>query len=117
VKNNIDVIAASSAAVYEDSNEILSESSPSKPASPYGQSKLIMEQLLTDASISSKINCLSLRMFNVYGKCQNIEYAGVITKFLENIKNETDLSHYRLVVDTPEDLKHFEKIIDLMDLH
>ena len=91
LKNNIDVIAASSAAVYEDSNEILSESSPSKPSSPYGQSKLVMEQLLTDASISSEINCLSLRMFNVYGKCQNIEYAGVITKFLENIKNENDL--------------------------
>ena len=56
MKNNIDIIAASSAAVYEDSNEILSESSSSKPASPYGQSKLVMEQLLTDASKSSKIN-------------------------------------------------------------
>ena len=32
-----------------------------------------------------------------------------------NFKNETDLSHYRLAVDTAEDLKHFEKIIDLMD--
>ena len=26
-------------------------------------------------------------MFNVYGKGQNIQYAGVITKFIENISN------------------------------
>jgi UDP-glucose 4-epimerase len=91
VKHNVDVIAASSAAVYEDSNEILSETSSSKPNSPYGKSKLIMEQLLIDTSELSEINCQSLRMFNVYGKDQNIKYAGVITKFLENIKNENDL--------------------------
>ena len=32
-----------------------------------------------------------------------------------NLTNETDLSHYRLVVDTPEDLYRIRKIIDKMD--
>ena len=32
-----------------------------------------------------------------------------------NFKNGTNLSHYRLVVDTAEDLQHFKKIIDRMD--
>ena len=49
-KNNVDIISASTAAVYEDSNEILSEESPTKPSSPYGQSKLAMEELLSDFS-------------------------------------------------------------------
>ena len=34
---------------------------------------------------------------------------------IHNFKNETDLSNYRLAVDTAEDLQCFKKIIDRMD--
>ena len=34
---------------------------------------------------------------------------------IHNFKNVTDLSHYRLAVDTTEDMKRFQKIIDRMD--
>ena len=92
VKNNVSVIAASTAALYEESKEPLSESSSIKPKSPYGESKLAMEQILYDYSKIHHINSLSLRIFNVFGKGQNIKYAGVITKFLENIRNDKNLT-------------------------
>ena len=92
VKNNVSVIAASTAALYEQSKEPLSESSSIKPKSPYGESKLAMEQILYDYSKIHHINSLSLRIFNVFGKGQNIKYAGVITKFLENIRNDKNLT-------------------------
>ena len=92
VKNNVSVIAASTAALYEESKEPLSESSSIKPKSPYGESKLAMEQILYDYSKIYHINSLSLRIFNVFGKGQNIKYAGVITKFLENIRNDKNLT-------------------------
>ena len=111
VKHNVDVIAASSAAVYEESHEPLSETSSIKPQSPYGESKLAMEQLLDDYSKIHEINCLGLRMFNVYGKGQNINYAGVITKFLENIKNGTDLT----IFGDGNSTRDFVSIDDVID--
>ena len=92
VKNNVSVIAASTAALYEESKEPLSETSSIKPKSPYGESKLAMEQILYDYSKIHHINSLSLRIFNVFGKGQNIKYAGVITKFLENIRNNKNIT-------------------------
>ena len=111
VKHNVDVIAASTAAVYEDSNEILSETSSLKPSSPYGESKLVMEQLLGDFSKSHGINCINLRIFNVYGKGQNVNYAGVITRFLENIKNEDDLT----IFGDGESTRDFVSVHDVVD--
>ena len=111
VKHNVDVIAASTAAVYEDSNEILSETSSLKPSSPYGESKLTMEQLLRDFSKSCGINCINLRMFNVYGKGQNTNYAGVITRFLENIKKEDDLT----IFGDGESTRDFVSVHDVVD--
>ena len=111
VKHNVDVIAASTAAVYEDSNEILSETSSLKPSSPYGESKLAMEQLLRDFSKSCGINCINLRMFNVYGKGQNTNYAGVITRFLENIKKEDDLT----IFGDGESTRDFVSVHDVVD--
>jgi len=84
------VVAASSAAVYGDSENLpISENNKTNPSSPYGESKLKMEQLIQSFSKKHNLNSIILRIFNVYGKGQSPEYAGVITKFLEKIsKNE-----------------------------
>jgi len=90
-KNKIpNFITASSAAVYGHSSQLpLTEKSPTNPISPYGQSKLIMEQNLKKFSQSHDLNSIVLRFFNVYGPNQTDAYAGVITKFLSSIfKNE-----------------------------
>ena len=85
------VVAASSAAVYGDSENLpISENNKTNPSSPYGESKLKMEQLIQSFSKKHNLNSIILRIFNVYGKGQSSEYAGVITKFLEKIsKNES----------------------------
>jgi len=92
VKHEIkNVIAASTAAVYGESKlDIpISEDQKTSPTSPYAKSKLKMEQHIKSFSDKYNLNSIILRIFNVYGKGQSPEYAGVITKFLEKIsKNE-----------------------------
>lgn len=91
VKHNIkNLIATSSAAVYGETQKLpISENHKTSPLSPYGESKLKMEQLIQSFSKKHNLNSIMLRIFNVYGKGQSQEYAGVITKFLERIsKNE-----------------------------
>lgn len=86
------VIATSSAAVYGDQDDLpISENSFTKPISPYGASKLAMEHYMGAFSTCYDLNCISLRLFNVYGKGQSSQYAGVITKFLQNIKQNKSL--------------------------
>jgi len=91
VKHDVkNIVATSSAAVYgETQNLPISENQKTNPLSPYGESKLKMEQLIQDFSKKHNLNSIILRIFNVYGIGQSPEYAGVITKFLEKIsKNE-----------------------------
>ena len=84
-KYKIKVVFASSSAIYGDSKKIpISEENGKKPISPYGVTKLENE---TDAERYHKegLNVIGLRYFNIYGKGQNLGYAGVITKFKEKI--------------------------------
>jgi len=91
VRHNIkNIVAASSAAVYGETQNIpISENNKTNPSSPYGESKLKMEEYIQSFSKKHNLNSIILRIFNVYGPGQSPEYAGVITKFLEKIsKNE-----------------------------
>jgi len=94
VKQNVkNIIAASSAAVYGIPSELpLTESSSTIPISPYGKSKLKMEQQIKDFSNKHNLNSISLRFFNIYGKGQTDAYAGVITKFMKNIEEDKPLT-------------------------
>jgi len=94
-KNKISkIIAASTAAVYQNVSEktILNESSVTEPSSPYGSSKLEMENMINDFTQTHNVNAIILRLFNVYGIGQSPEYAGVITKFLSDIKSNNSLT-------------------------
>jgi UDP-glucose 4-epimerase len=91
------LIIASSAAVYDDAGsqkKILDEDSKKNPISPYGKSKMIMEEKVREFVKTNKINCVILRFFNIYGIGQSNEYAGVITKFASNIQNNKPLVIY-----------------------
>jgi UDP-glucose 4-epimerase len=65
VKN---IVFSSSAAVYgtPDVSQV-TESTPTLPESPYGQSKLVGEWLLRDLTVSEGLHQTSLRYFNVVG--------------------------------------------------
>ena len=93
-KNNVEkIILASSAAVYgEGIPKIkLTEESKMNPISPYGKSKVKMELETKEFEINNNVNCIILRFFNIYGIGQTPEYAGVITKFIERIKENKPL--------------------------
>ena len=62
------IVFSSSAAVYGTPDvDVVTESTPTIPESPYGQSKLIGEWLLADQAVASGLTHTSLRYFNVVG--------------------------------------------------
>jgi len=90
LKSNVKrIIFASSSAVYGDvQNSILTEDLTCRPTSPYGASKLTVENYLHSYWKSYGVESISLRYFNVYGPRQsNNDYSGVITIFANRILN------------------------------
>ena len=84
-ENKFKVVYASSSAVYGHALKTpISENTEKNPISPYGKTKLDAEHLVEKYS---KLNTeiIGLRYFNIFGKGQTLEYAGVITKFLDRI--------------------------------
>jgi nucleoside-diphosphate-sugar epimerase len=81
------VVYASSSSVYGNTKKIpIKEDFERKPLNPYGDTKL-EDEYLAEKYSKLGVHIIGLRYFNVYGSGQNIAYAGVITKFLENIVN------------------------------
>ena len=85
-ENKFKVVYASSSSVYGHKLETpITEDAERNPINPYGNAKLEDEYLVEKYS---KLNTeiIGLRYFNIFGKGQTLEYAGVITKFLDRIK-------------------------------
>ena len=118
LQNNITkIIATSTAAVYQNTSAqiILDEISPVEPQSPYGQSKLEMENKIIDFASIHNIDATILRFFNVFGIGQSLEYAGVITKFKENIQNNSSLVIFGDGIIT-RDFVHVDDVVDAIIL-
>lgn len=113
IKNDVKkIITASTAAVYGYCKKLpISENDPISPISPYGQSKLEMENLLKSYSQKYDLDSIILRPFNVYGPGQSSEYAGVISKFIENIKQRKPLVIYGDGSFT-RDFIHVDDVVD-----
>jgi UDP-glucose 4-epimerase len=107
------IIATSTAAVYQNISTkiILDEKSPVGPLSPYGESKLDMENKIINFTSMHKIDATVLRLFNVYGIGQSLEYAGVITKFKENIQNNSSL----IIFGDGTTIRDFVHVNDVVD--
>ena len=84
-KYKFKVVYASSSSVYGHQLEMpIVEDVERNPINPYGKTKLQTENLVEKYSkLNTKI--IGLRYFNIFGKGQTLEYAGVITKFLDRI--------------------------------
>ena len=84
-ENKFKVVYASSSSVYGHKLETpITENAERSPINPYGKTKLEAEHLVEKYS---KLNTeiIGLRYFNIFGKGQTLDYAGVITKFLHRI--------------------------------
>ncbi len=84
------VVYISSAATYGNPQFLpITEDHPRKPLSPYGLSKLVGEQYTSMYHELYGLNTTSLILFNLYSSLQkkNDPYAGVIYKFISQIKS------------------------------
>jgi len=87
-KNNFKVVYASSSSVYGNPERIpIKESDSKNPINPYAETKLKKEELAVKYS-QNGVKVIGLRYFNVFGKGQSKEYAGVLKLFLERIRDE-----------------------------
>ena len=91
VKNDVArFIFASSSAVYGAAKKMpISENAPTRPLSPYGESKLRVEKYCQKFWDEHGLETVCLRYFNVYGPRQTAgQYAGVISRFFDRFKNK-----------------------------
>jgi UDP-glucose 4-epimerase len=87
-KNNFKIVYASSSSVYGNPKRIpIKESDDKNPINPYAETKLKKEELAVKYS-KMGVKVIGLRYFNVFGKGQSNEYAGVLKLFLERIRNK-----------------------------
>ena len=87
-KNNFKVVYASSSSVYGNPERIpIKEDDSKNPINPYAETKLQKEELAKKYS-KMGVKVIGLRYFNVFGKGQSKEYAGVLKLFLERIRDE-----------------------------
>jgi nucleoside-diphosphate-sugar epimerase len=90
-KNKFKVVYASSSSVYGNPERIpIKESDSKNPINPYAETKLKKEKLAEEYS-KIGVKVIGLRYFNVFGKGQSKEYAGVLKLFLEKIRDELPL--------------------------
>ncbi len=92
--NNIDrFVFISSCAVCGDPQDLpVSEETIPNPISPYAESKLIGERYCQGFHERQLLHSVVLRFFNVYGPRQGVnDYSGVITRFINKIKNKEPL--------------------------
>ena len=88
LKNNFKIVYASSSSVYGNPEKIpIKESDKKNPINPYAETKLKKEELAIKYS-KMGVSVIGLRYFNVFGKGQSKEYAGVLKLFLEKVQNE-----------------------------
>jgi UDP-glucose 4-epimerase len=92
--NRPSVVFSSSAAVYGAPNvDVIYENQPLLPISPYGQSKAMIEQVLTDYCRAYGMTAVSLRYFNACGADtqdaelgQQADATHIIARLLESVQ-------------------------------
>ena len=87
-KYGIKVVFASSSSVYGNTENIpIIENNEREPINPYGKTKL-EDEFLAEKYSDKGVSIIGLRYFNIFGKGQTGSYAGVITKFVNQLKEK-----------------------------
>jgi len=87
-KNGFKVVYASSSSIYGNPTKIpITENDEKNSLNPYANTK-IEDEMLAQKYSDLGVSIIGLRYFNVYGKGQSGEYAGVITKFMERLSQK-----------------------------
>ena len=85
VKNGSRLISLSTTSVYGTAEKVVAEDSPEselKPQSPYAQSKLKAEKLLTELGGGSGLRFISCRFGTIYGTSIGMRFHTAVNKFV-----------------------------------
>lgn len=118
-------IFSSSSSVYGDSETILNaESDTPNPKTPYGRSKLIIENVLKDYSDAYEMNYASLRYFNAAGSYEGLGYNLTPKQHLVPILVEKSLKGETFTLngndyDTPDGtcIRDYTHVFDVASAH
>ena len=106
---DLKVVYASSSSVYGNPKKIpITENSERNPINPYGKTKLD-DEFLAEKYSKDNVSIIGLRYFNVYGEGQTGSYAGVITKFLNRLKEKK----YPIIFGTGTQIRDFIFVEDV----
>jgi UDP-glucose 4-epimerase len=118
------IVLSSSAAVYGiQGSGPVKESAICNPINPYGQTKLINEWMLSNASTAWGLQAISLRFFNVAGAgwedLKDPSKANLIPIAESNISNGIATQVYGIDYDTPDGscVRDYVHILDVAGAH
>lgn len=117
------LIFSSSAAVYGDDEEFVTEDSTCNPISPYAKTKLEEENLIQEAHFAWGLNALVFRFFNVAGAAspELIEVIGenLIPQALQASKSGSVLEIFGNNYPTPDGtcIRDYIHVLDIVDAH
>ena len=120
-------VFSSSAAVYgAPDTDIIRENTVWNPMSPYGQSKAMIEIMITDLSRAYHINCMNLRYFNACGADVDAGELGqapgathIIARLLESVRDNKEFTLYGTDYSTPDGtcVRDYVHVDDLARAH
>jgi UDP-glucose-4-epimerase GalE len=125
--NQPSIVFSSSAAVYGAPDvDVIYENQPLAPISPYGQSKAMIEQVLTDYCRAYGMNAISLRYFNACGADtqdadlgQPAEATHIVARLLESVKQDWKFTLNGTDYNTPDGtcVRDYVHVNDLARAH
>lgn len=116
-------VFSSSAAVYGDARGQVTENSPTVPMNPYGDSKLMGEQILNRESTLGGIKVANLRYFNVAGAgaphLADNSKANIVPMVFDKIKEGLSPHIFGDDYDTPDGtcIRDYVHVVDLAEAH
>jgi len=120
------VVFSSSAAVYgAPDKDNIQEQDPYNPLSPYGQSKAMIEIMLTDFNRAYGMKSASLRFFNACGADESgtlgqaPDATHIVARLLESIRNDTVFTLNGNDYNTPDGtcIRDYVHVTDLANAH
>jgi UDP-glucose 4-epimerase len=118
------IVLSSSAAVYGiQGSDPIKEDGPCNPINPYGQSKLINEWMLSNATAAWGLQAISLRFFNVAGagwkELKDPSKANLIPIAESNMSNGVATQVYGIDYDTPDGscIRDYVHVLDVAEAH
>ena len=125
--NRPSLVFSSSAAVYGAPNvDLIYENQPVAPISPYGQSKAMIEQVLTDYCRAYNMTAVSLRYFNACGADtqgaelgQEAQATHIIARLLESVQQDWKFTLNGTDYNTPDGtgVRDYIHVMDLAEGH